>query len=196
MPADTELPRNQRPVTQLPAARRAAFAARVGAIAQRARGEFDDLVASGARLPIRDARSTAPPQLVAATCRTCAGHCCAEGGDHAYLHEDTLVRFFRAHPDATAAQAARTYVGHLGRDSFAGSCVMHGPTGCRLPRDMRSDLCNAYLCEGVQRLSLQQSRQRPVEQPAGQSAQQPLPQASQQPARTHRRPRLIARESR
>ena len=32
------------------------------------------------------------------------------------------------------------------------SCVYHGADGCALPRALRSDTCNRYFCEGLQRV--------------------------------------------
>lgn len=33
---------------------------------------------------------------------------------------------------------------------YEGSCIFHGSQGCTLDRAMRSDVCNAYFCGGLE----------------------------------------------
>lgn len=81
-------------------------------------------------------------------CGFCTGRCCHLGGERqAFLRRQQLVRWVAAHPGTTLADATADYARHLPRRHAQGSCVYHGPQGCTLPRDMRADICNTYLCE-------------------------------------------------
>jgi hypothetical protein len=84
-----------------------------------------------------------------AACTTCRGQCCSHGGEHAYLDEDTIRRVARARPELGARGIAALYRARLAKESFAGSCVFHGAEGCRLPRELRSDLCNEFYCNAL-----------------------------------------------
>ncbi len=44
---------------------------------------------------------------------------------------------------------------HLGTKTFVDSCVYHTKTGCCLPRTMRSDTCNEFLCDTLIELDRQ-----------------------------------------
>lgn len=103
-----------------------------------------------------DARSRpdahdASPRLEHA-CATCRGHCCRTGGEHAYLDSLVLRRFWSTRPKATGESIVGAYLAALPKRSYAGSCVFHGAAGCALPRSMRADICNDFLCDGAQAL--------------------------------------------
>lgn len=87
--------------------------------------------------------------MVAASCTACRGECCTAGGTHAFLRKDSVTRV-RARMAAdgvdSAAHIAATYADHLPTHHYRGSCVYHADQGCTLPRDLRSNLCNRYLC--------------------------------------------------
>ena len=129
-------------IEPLPAARRRAFATHLNGI-----------VAEAFANPaprVRDAASgPAPSPASRAACATCRGQCCAHGGEHAYLDEDTIRRVARAWPELGARGVAALYRTRLDKQSFAGSCVFHGAQGCRLPRELRSDLCNEFYCNAL-----------------------------------------------
>jgi hypothetical protein len=54
----------------------------------------------------------------------------------------------RERPELCIEELVDLYVDRLPEESFEGSCVFHGPTGCTLSRDMRSDTCNLHFCAG------------------------------------------------
>jgi len=84
--------------------------------------------------------------LVQSVCTGCRGSCCRSGGDEAYLTEETIARVLKDHPDWTLPQLAESYLARLPAESIVDSCIYHSATGCGLPRELRSDTCNRYLC--------------------------------------------------
>ncbi len=110
----------------------------------------DDL--GGAALPI-----TASAALLGAGCATCRGECCTAGGTHAFLREDSLVRVRAQYLEdghAISAEALSTeYARHLPERHYRGSCIYHTSHGCALPRGLRSNLCNRYVCGGLTQLT-------------------------------------------
>ena len=44
------------------------------------------------------------------------------------------------------------YADYLPARHYRGSCVYHATDGCNLPRDLRSNLCNRYVCGGLTQL--------------------------------------------
>ncbi len=97
--------------------------------------------------PITQALAT----LAGAACGCCRGQCCSRGGEHAYLDADTIRRLRRAEPGLGRAAILARYRAALGPESYEGSCVFHGPAGCRLDRTLRSDLCNTFYCTELKR---------------------------------------------
>jgi len=98
-----------------------------------------------------EAPRSAADLLTRGACTACQGHCCRLGEDHAFLRPATLRRFHKAHPELTAGQVVDAYVARVPAESVEGSCVFQGREGCTLPRSMRSDVCNRYLCEDLER---------------------------------------------
>lgn len=88
-------------------------------------------------------------EVAAACCALCRGWCCSKGGEHAYLDERSMARVRRARPELDARAVLRLYTEAAADPAYAGSCVFHGAAGCTLERDLRSDLCNAYFCNGL-----------------------------------------------
>lgn len=84
--------------------------------------------------------------FVQSVCTGCQGSCCRSGSDHAYLTEETIARVLQDHPEWTLAQILESYVARLPAESIVDSCIYHSATGCGLPRELRSDTCNRYLC--------------------------------------------------
>lgn len=142
------LPYNNRSLTPLPRDRRKDFVERLTALATRAVGERADLAASGIRYGRRQPQlqSATPDPLIQTGCATCRGHCCWQGGTHAYLSEDTILDFLHDHPGACAEQVVAAYAAYLPGHSVDNSCVFHAAQGCALPRTLRSALCNRYEC--------------------------------------------------
>jgi hypothetical protein len=100
----------------------------------------------------------APPTsaelLTRGACTACRGHCCRLGEDHAFLRPATLRRFHKAHPELTGVEVVDAYLAYVPKESSLGGCVFQGRQGCTLPRAMRSDVCNRYLCEDLERAAL------------------------------------------
>lgn len=152
VPADAfvvVLPANPAGVTRLPEERKAAI---VDHVRQKTLEAIEALRDPAAASPdprnpfavysVRDEdRST-----LGAACATCRGRCCLTGKEHAYITRATMKRFLDSHPGADTERAAESYARHLPESSYEDGCVFQGPDGCTLPRDLRSDTCNTFLC--------------------------------------------------
>jgi hypothetical protein len=95
-------------------------------------------------------------------CAACGGGCCTRGGDHAYLEVATLQRFIADHPELTADQILQRYVENLAKHTQLGSCINHTRKGCSLSREMRSDICNNYICAPLATLEKAQRSAEPI----------------------------------
>lgn len=93
-------------------------------------------------------------RVVIATCSACRGSCCGNGGNHAFLRTRTLRDFTTAHPELDDDAVIAAYAEWLPDFTLQRGCVYQGAQGCTLPRDMRSSICNAYLCGGLRRALL------------------------------------------
>lgn len=112
----------------------------------------DQLLATHQSLLLQDARITSNPMLEAEVeklCGLCRGGCCAAGGNHAYIHAVTVRRLMDG-LSVNAGELLDFYQQHLPQFSIVGSCINQTPTGCSLPRQYRSDVCNLYLCEELE----------------------------------------------
>jgi hypothetical protein len=96
-------------------------------------------------------------------CAGCQGHCCLSGGTHAHLTERTIWRYHAAHPTKSPAEVLEAYLARIGPRTYEGSCVYHGRHGCRLPRDMRADLCNQWFCAELREFRADAPADRPVQ---------------------------------
>lgn len=120
---------------------------------------LDDLVSSGPgrSVPASDAADaageSAPAEAdaLARACATCRGWCCRRGGSHAFLDVRSVDRVWRERPGASPAALEALYLEHLGATHLDGGCVFQGESGCRLPRSLRSDTCNTWLCPDLHR---------------------------------------------
>jgi hypothetical protein len=141
------LPSNDRRLANLPEKRRRAF-----------REYLDRSIREAAASPLeteaepeqRSEQPTAAEMSVMGNgCATCRGHCCEQGGDHAFLNIEQMrlrmVRDRRLQP----GELLEYYLSMLPARTYAGSCVFHGEGGCALPREMRSTLCNDHYCKGL-----------------------------------------------
>lgn len=85
-----------------------------------------------------------------AVCALCRGRCCRPGREHhGFVDRALLQRWAARHAAASLQDAAEAYRRRLPRRHVAGSCAYHGAHGCTLPREMRSDICNDFGCEGL-----------------------------------------------
>lgn len=125
---------------------------------ERLRELVEEALAEEAGGAAEHASSAAPPApepsaeaaaVLGAACARCRGFCCRGGGTHAYLSVATIRRYHAAHPEQGTAEVVAAYEARLGERSYRGSCVFHGGRGCTLPREMRSDICNGFFCDGL-----------------------------------------------
>lgn len=116
--------------------------------AQAARGaEASAVVSERDGGGVRSCDDEAMGVTVAAACIACQGACCWSGGDHAYLDVPVMQRWLREHPGSGVDDVVEAYVARIGTRTEFRSCVFHGAQGCTLPREMRSRICNEYLCD-------------------------------------------------
>lgn len=96
-------------------------------------------------------KSVATPTLlaessIAALCETCRGACCKAGETHAFLTRAVLSRVKAEYKLPSNTALLESYLGRVPELAYTDSCIYHGTDGCTLPRTMRSDTCNRYLC--------------------------------------------------
>jgi len=84
-------------------------------------------------------------------CCMCKGGCCVSGKEHAYLSVFSMRRFMDENPDMSAEKVLGLYLSKISLDSIENSCINNIETGCKLPRHMRSDICNGYYCDSLKR---------------------------------------------
>jgi len=140
------LPANEAPMAPLPAERRETFVVKMSAALDRAMDDPDRPVPESPEAP------TDAAPLVRAACAACRGSCCESGGDHAYLYPDHFRRFLRKNPGKSKEQILGDYLSRLPAMNYQNSCVYHGEAGCALPRELRSNLCNTFLCGDLEEL--------------------------------------------
>ena len=87
-----------------------------------------------------------------AVCGTCRGACCKWGEDHAYLTRAVLSRVKAERRIASNATLLQAYLERIPETSREGSCIYHGEDGCALPRSMRSETCNRFVCHPLKQL--------------------------------------------
>ncbi len=151
------VPANTRETEPVPPSVRRAFLERLqvsldrSADARRRDGEV-----LSAPPPERDVPTPRAEEMAAVlgrSCATCRGECCTAGGDHAFLRADSVARIRREHQALGDAELLALYNAHVPQRHYRGSCLFHETTGCALPRSLRSDLCNRYVCGGLTQLT-------------------------------------------
>ncbi len=91
-------------------------------------------------------------------CSLCKGDCCLSGEERlAYLTVDTIGGWRLQRPEATADEIVAEYLSFVPRKATAGGCFYQAGTGCTLPREMRSDVCNRYFCDELQQFRAEAS---------------------------------------
>jgi len=113
------------------------------------------------RVPDRDAERLQELPL-GSVCSRCRGHCCRDGGNHAYIGAGTLARV-ASYLGTTQDDVVAKYLSFVPKRSYADSCIFHTASGCALPRELRSDICTRYYCSSLIRLgrSLLESPSQP-----------------------------------
>jgi len=85
-----------------------------------------------------------------AFCATCKGSCCQAGAANmAYIRAPRLERTQAALGLDSLEATIQHYADLLPSEHVEGSCFFHTATGCAIPRDQRSDVCNSYQCEAL-----------------------------------------------
>ena len=79
--------------------------------------------------------------------------CCKKLSIHEQAIDKTCAE--KRCKDQRPSDVLQTYMAHLGGKTYDQSCVFHGEGGCRLPREMRSHICNDYHCKGLNDLIYQ-----------------------------------------
>lgn len=104
--------------------------------------------------PRNEARLTESPGPhhlpVGPICAMCRGFCCVPGGNHGFIATATL-RIAEAR--LAAGNIVDHYMSYVPQRAYAGSCIFHAATGCTLPRDLRSDICNRHLCPPLAKIA-------------------------------------------
>jgi hypothetical protein len=94
-----------------------------------------------------------PNPAFSALCSGCQGECCRMGvGRNAFIEEHVVGRLLKLNPEEEPESLIKRYIQHVPSDHVSGSCFYHGPKGCSLPREMRSDICNRYACGSARNL--------------------------------------------
>lgn len=150
------VPRNEDTPTPLPSARREAFVARLRrslAEARERRERGDTPVPKTMVRPLVNGRSAAEEEaevmVLGAACGVCRGNCCKQGGDHAFNTADTMMHYLDEHPTHDDETIVARYDALIPSHSLSQGCVFQQTTGCALPRELRSDVCNRFYCEYV-----------------------------------------------
>jgi hypothetical protein len=151
--AEVRLPANEADAGPLSDERRDTFRVNVSAAIRRAMDDPDR--------PFPETPETAADgaPLIQAACGACRGSCCKYGGDHAYLYPDHFRRLLRDRPGRSAEEMLSDYLSRLPETAYRDSCVYHTETGCALPRGLRSNLCNTFLCGPLEELVKSQARE-------------------------------------
>jgi hypothetical protein len=140
---DAELPGFDRPLRPVGAKRRRIFAM-----------FLEGLFAEVSRPRAKTERPKQKPEatIFADACKACGGHCCAKGGDDAYLDENAIRQAWVRHPRLSKRALMQLYLDAIPKTAFADSCIFHAKDGCSLPRSLRAPVSEAYLCAPLERL--------------------------------------------
>lgn len=140
---DIELPGLDRPLRAVGQKRRKIFAAFLEALI----GEVARPRGKRAEMPKPPPEAT----MFVDACTACRGHCCAKGGNDAYLDENAIALAWARHARLSKRALMQRYLDAIPRQAFADSCIFHAKDGCSLPRSLRAPICNAYLCGPLER---------------------------------------------
>jgi hypothetical protein len=144
------LPSNTRPLVALPSERIEAHLQYLSRIIVQAREGKDveqTAETQASTHGISPLLSDLPALPVA--CGICGGHCCSTGGDTAWLEAATIRRLGWHAVGVSDERIVNYYLSFLPDSSYQDSCIYHTEKGCNLPRTIRSNVCNQYLCRGL-----------------------------------------------
>jgi hypothetical protein len=95
----------------------------------------------------------AAPAIGGHLCALCRGRCCRFGlHGKAFIEAHQLRAWLTHHPDAAWVDAVEHWLGHVAPVHLHSSCLFHAETGCTLPRERRSDVCNQFACDTLAQL--------------------------------------------
>lgn len=140
------LPDGVRPLVPLSAERRESFARHLDGLLRSALAEGTQRLAESRSDSHGLSAADLELGLLGPACALCGGLCCHSGGETAWLEPATLQRFAAAQPQLAGPQIRDAYLERLPQAGLEGSCVFHGDAGCALPREMRSSICNGFIC--------------------------------------------------
>jgi hypothetical protein len=143
----TMIPKNIRRICDLPEQRRDVFREFLSTVINEAFLELKDDKDNNTEMIFTNEGVEDAYPLEAQACSVCRGVCCNTGGKNAYIKKETILRYMSGHPGQTPGHLLDEYMEHTGKKTFVNSCVYHTKTGCCLPRIMRSDTCNEFLCD-------------------------------------------------
>lgn len=142
------LPRNNQALTPLSPIRITAFREYLSQTVTQAKALSETAVettastngipASQADLPVLDTG-----------CALCGGECCQTGGNTAWLEPATIQRLNWQTQIISEQRIVEHYLSYVPTVSYENSCIYHAERGCTLPRKMRSNVCNQFLCRGL-----------------------------------------------
>jgi hypothetical protein len=137
------VPRNDKPLAANPAERTGRLHEHLARIWRAMREQRT------AASPLRPAPTGFAAHVIQTACTLCAGWCCRNGADDAFLDEATLARVANERPHLTGEEVLNLYLERIPEVAVERSCIFHGKEGCTLDRALRSDVCNAYFCGGL-----------------------------------------------
>ena len=82
-------------------------------------------------------------------CGMCRGGCCAAGGTNAYITSATIQREKKRQPGLSDEDLVQQYLSRLPSQTITNGCVNLTTSGCVLPTEMRSEICNGFHCDGL-----------------------------------------------
>ncbi|WP_231759733.1 hypothetical protein [Microbulbifer elongatus] len=94
-------------------------------------------------------------------CGTCRGACCSSGGETAYLSPLSVRKASALYPDLDKDGIIELYLSRVAPVTIENACINQTPDGCSLPRELRSDICNAYFCDPLLEYHRESAEQSP-----------------------------------
>jgi len=82
-------------------------------------------------------------------CAMCKGGCCTAGGNVAFITSATIRRVKEQMPDLSNEDILQAYLSRLSAQTIKGACINQTDSGCVLPTEMRSDICNGFYCDSL-----------------------------------------------
>ncbi len=144
------VPANTQPIEALPEQRQKAICKHIVEIVHLASSDKENQLdtpvdRTATRNGISESQARLP--LLGSLCSLCEGYCCSLGGDTAFLVPGVIRRVMELQPDLTIEQIENQYLSSIPEQHYRGSCVFHAASGCALPRELRSRVCNDFICE-------------------------------------------------